>query len=299
MKKVWIFLLLFLAVLAGAGMYLLPSIRGAAFLQKNLETRRFTYRLEAELDREKLTEDQRRLLDSLADMTGLEKDAMYDLTLEGNVTENLLYILIYPAGCREPLLELYLGEEDVLNGALLYNAVRNRYTRQNRLLDAIFPVWDNHVYVSLEQLEQLFEVDLSGLRDFEWEPAREKLSFQEAFVPLVFMSREKDGNDSIFEKSMEGAEAELILHDTAEPYVEVKLSADRPAEILEKLMPLLDGREVSLSDEMTRTVEKITAEICFGQGGELTMPEDLVNPQTIDAIVSLKAILQEMISVVQ
>lgn len=299
MKKVWIFLLLFLAVLAGAGMYFLPSIRGAAFLQKNLETQRFTYRLEAELDREKLTEDQRKLLDTLADMTGLEKGAMYDLTLEGNVTENLLYILVYPAGCGEPLLELYLGEEDVLNGALLYNAVRNRYTRQNKLLDAIFPVWDNHVYVSLEQLEQLFEVDLSGLRDFEWEPAGEKLSFQEAFVPLVFMSREKDGNDMIFGKSMEGAEAELILHDTAEPFVEMKLSADRPAEILEKLMPLLDGREVSLSDEMTRTVEKITVEICFGQGGELTMPEDLVNPQTIDAIVSLKSILQEMISVVQ
>lgn len=294
-RKICYFLLLLLAVLAGAGIYFLPSIRGAAFLQKHLETERFTYRLEVRLDREKLPEEQRKLLDALADMTGLERGAVYDLTLEGTAAGDILYVLMYPAGCGEPLLELYLGEDDdVVNGALLYNAVRNRYTRENRLLDAVFPVWENHAYVSLEQVEQLFDVDLSGIREFERKPAGERLSFPKTFLALALMSEEKNGSDAVFAKRLEGAEAELILHDTAEPFVEMKLSAVQPYEMSEKLQSLFGGLEIAPDDDLLRATDEIAVEICFGQGEEPELPEDLVSRETIDAVVSLKTILNEI-----
>lgn len=293
MKK--ILALFVFAVLAGAGIYFFPVFKGAVFLQKYLDFERFTYRLEVELDEEELAENQRKLLNTLADMMGLEQAAMYDLTLEGSVDGDIIYAMVYPAGCEEPLLELYLGEEeDVINGALLYNTVRNHYGQQSGLLDAIFPVWEDHEYVSFVQLEQLFGVDLSDLRDFELSSARGEFSLKRSFLLLCLMSYKKSDSGVVFEKTMESANAELILHDSAAPFVEVKMSVRQPVEALEKVQPVLPGLEIFLSDKEFRMVDKMAVEVRFGQGGRLSVPDDLVSQQTIDAIARLRSIVGEV-----
>lgn len=275
MKKVSVLFIFVFAVLAGAGIYFFPVYKSAVFLQKYLDLERFTYRLEVELDRGELTENQRKLLNTLADMTGLEREAMYDLTLEGSVEGDVIYVTVYPAGCEEPLLELYLGEDqDILNGALLYNTVREHYAEQSGLLDAVFPVWEAHEYVSLAQLEQLFDVDLSGLRDFELSPFRREFSLKKSFFMLCLMSYKKSDDGVIFRKSMESANAELTLHDSAAPFAEVRMSVRQPVD---------------------RIVDKMDVEVRFGQGGGLAVPDDLVSQQTIDAIARLRSIVGEVI----
>ena len=188
------FIVLLLLVTVGLFVRFYPVYKDAKLLAENLNRTSFTYELEAELNREELQEAQAKLLDTLAELTGVKKEAMYRLRVQGSVDGDIIHAVIYPEGQTEPLTELYLSdEEDVVNCAMIYNRMRAYYAADNDLLTYLIPVWNDHEYVSLEQMEQMLDVDLSVVKDLRLPFAGKKLTGKKVFGVLAVMGREKNG----------------------------------------------------------------------------------------------------------
>ncbi len=161
-------LFMLVAVIVGAGLYLYPAWRAAKALQDKIGLCYGSFALEVQLDREKLPEEQEKLFAMLARLTGIQEEAMYRLSMRGNVQEDKIHLMIYPYDATEPLAEFYLSEDiNVINETMLYNAIRGKLTERVGLLDYLMPRQEETLYMTLEQVEQLFGLDLSAFKGFD------------------------------------------------------------------------------------------------------------------------------------
>lgn len=285
--------LLILAVMLLVRFY--PVWKAAGFLEENLNFSKFTYELEAELNREEMKENQVKLLDTLAELTGLEQEAMYRLRIQGSVDGDVIHARIYPEGQSQPLVELYLSDgEDVVNGALLYNAVRSRYAANNPLLAYLLPVWSDHEFVSLEQLEQMLDVDLGAVRDFRLTFTERELSAGELFAVLAAMEREQSGSQCSFTLTEEDVEAELSMDYETALSVAVKLTASRPGELLDTVSEKLSKFGVGVSGEKLYFLDAVFAAVEMGEGEGLQIPENRISEKTVEIISGIRSVIEEI-----
>lgn len=292
-----IFLILFLLLLivaAGIIIYCYPIYRAAGYMSQNLTFQKIDYTMKVTVDREELDGNRRKLLDALAELTGTDRGAMYRLSIEGKVDGDMIYARIYPEGSKDPLIELYLSDgPDVLNGAMLYGAVRDHLCGQNELLDLLFPAWDDHEYVSLEQVEEMLGVDLSQARRFKLPFRNKKLSRWECFGLLMLMDRVETESGDGFLFQTEGLDAAVRLAEHGDPAVSLGVSMVDPAEVFDELNSRLSvvgidfgGDGLHILDELSLTADmrEVT----------LQMPEDLISQSTVDVIKNIRAILQKV-----
>lgn len=272
-----------------------PVYQAAAFLERNLTLDHMEYSMQAEINRDELEEKQVKLLDGLASITGTETDAMYRLKIEGSVDGDIIHARIYPDGQAFPLVELYLSDDtDVVNGAILYNAVRENYCGQNPLLSYLVPVWSDHEFVTLEQVEQMLEVDLGTVRDFKLPFRDTKPSLKMCFAALAVMQRESAAETDRFYMKLSGLDLVLRLNET-DSAVEAKLGLEKPAELLEKYADKLSLLGVSFNGDRMRIFDTVSATVRMEKDGTaLQIPENVISQNTVDIISSLRAVVQEI-----
>lgn len=324
-----LFILLVLAVLAAVLLSrYYPVYRDAQFLTENLDLSCFAYELEAELDRGKLEEGQVKLLDTLAELTGVEQENMYRLSIRGSVDGDVIHATIYPHGRKEPLIELYLSDEtDVVNCAMLYQAVRSHYAEESWLAALLFPEWNDHEFVSLEQLEHMLELDLEKMRSFQLPLSDRKFTVREYFSLLAVMERSKTGNgESVFYNvggedaegssrdggeaaggqgvsqagrakrnsflAVEGLEAQIEL-DYASSGIRISIAAAEPSEMLAKLPEQLSGI-VGLEAEKYRALKVVSLVMTKREEVRLEMPRDLISQRAVDIIAGIRSLMREI-----
>lgn len=301
----WILLLLLLAVLAGACVYFYPVWKAAGMLRENMDLTRFTYELEVELNGSRLEAGQKRVLENLGKLTGFGEESLFSLTFRGSVWEDKIHALIYPQGAREPLLELYLGNDmDVINETLPYNTIRGNLIEKYGLLDYIMPAEMESVYMTLEQVEEIFELDLSRLRDFRLPVSGEKHSRAAYFALLALMSREESEEGSRFEKSMDQARLTVNLAggakglptDTArgKDRVVLELEMRNPDEVLTQKAGLLNRLGIQLPLEQLRQLKSIRAVISPGTGEELVFPTRMIDQKKVDLITGIRDFIRKI-----
>lgn len=293
-----------------------PVYGDAKFLAEHLELSRFTYELEVRLDPAELEEETVKLLDTLGELTGTEREDMYRLLVRGSVDGDKIHASLYPAGRREPLIELYLSDgEDVVNCAMFYQAVRSHYTEGNSLAAFLFPEWNDHEYVSLEQMEQILELDLEKVGNFRLSLADRKLTVGEYFALLAVSEREKSGRDGrIYAASMQGADSsggetgsgtgeslggripalEVRLEfDRTSPVTELSVFADNPSELLEGLPERLSGL-VGTEAEKYRAIKEASLTLTAGEEVRLEIPQDLISQRAVDIIAGIRSVIREI-----
>ena len=213
-----IVLLLLLAIAVYLGIRFYPVWKAAECLAENMDFAHYSYELEVELDQEVMQRDQGRLLEILTGVTGFEPEAMCRLTVRGSVWEDTVHAMIYPEGMEEvystesPLIELYLGSDtDVVNETYIYNAIRNHLAEKVRLLGLVMPEQNEMLYMTLEQVEQMFGLDLRGVRGFSLQTADDGIGVGRYFIMLAVMDREKAAEGSRFTLETERMELEAIV----------------------------------------------------------------------------------------
>lgn len=291
----WIFLLLFLAVTAGVCIYFYPVWKAAGILKENMDAPCFTYEMEVELNGAGLEEGQRKLLENLGKLTGFGERSLFSLTVRGSVWEDKIHALIYPKGAQEPLLELYLGEDaDILNETLPYNTIRGNLTEKYGILDHIMPAEMEAVYMTLEQLEDIFELDLSRVRDFRLPDPGGQRSRAVYFMLLAFMNREEVQEGSSFAKSL-GPEAWLRIELAREndPAV-IRLEMRNPGEVLAGKEKLLERLGISLPSEQLTQLNSISAVIRPGRGEAFSFPTRMIDQKKVDLIVGIRDFIRKI-----
>lgn len=284
-----------IAVIVVLAIRFYPVYRSAVFLEEKLKLNSMEYSMQVEIDRNELEEKRVKLLDGLASITGTERDAMYRLKIEGSVDGDIIHAYIYPDGQTSPLIELYLSDDiDVINGAILYNAVRENYCGQNELLSYVVPVWSDHEYVKLEQVEQMLEVDLSTVRNFRL-PFRDTTpSLKMCFAALAFMQRESTAETDRFYMKLSGLDLVLRLNE-ADSEMEAELDLEDPATLLDSYADKLSLLGVSINSDRLRSYDTVSATVRMANDGTtLQMPENVISQNTVDIISSLRAVVQEI-----
>ncbi len=286
-------LVLAAAVIAGGVLHFYPAWRAANKLEENLDFRDFSYRLEVELKKEELDSGQQRVLGILAELTGFEEGAMYCYTITGSVWDDTIHALIYPKGASEPLFEFYLSEDlDVINEAMLYNVVRRNLLKENALLNFLVPVQEKDMYMSLEQVEKLFHIDLTSAKTFTSPVANTRFTVMQYFWGLGAMAHEENEKGESFRAVTDRAQMDLELAEREEEFVvEVTFSVVDPAEVLAENEQLLKGLGFDLSDERMRILKRLSVYAVSGEGRGFQMPTEFVSQDVIDIISGIRGLL--------
>jgi hypothetical protein len=220
---------------------------------------------------------------------------MYRLTVSGSVDGDIIHANIYPEGSKTPILELYLSDDtNVINVAVLYSAMRSSLAGQNRLLGALLPVWEENGYVTFEQAEELLDADLGALKDFKLQFSGQKISVGQLFLLLASMDANKKDNSVTFQKSLGNDKIVFKLNYENVPDAEIRLSAEDPAELMERLAPVLSKAGWDIGAEIPETIENLSLKVYPGQGKDLTVPDDYVNQKLIELILNAKELLQSV-----
>ena len=320
-----IMLLLLLAIAVYLGIRLYPVWKAAVYLSENMDFAHYTYELEVELDQEEMQREQGRLLEILAAVTGFEPEAMCRLTVRGSVWEDTIHALIYPGGMEgvqateSPLIELYLGSDtDVVNETYIYNAVRNHLAEKVRLLGLVMPEQNEMLYMTLEQVEQIFGLDLKGVRDFSLQTDGEGIGAGQYFIMLALMSREKaaEGSSFTLETEQVGLEVTVPEGDSADtvsaPVLRLHMEQVHSMEdggsteggfsgkILHSIKELagLDGKVDQIfsqmgfpvSGEQLAAVKSLSVTIEPG-GNEIIMPTNFVNQTVVELISRIRELV--------
>lgn len=289
-----IFLALFLLLLAAAAglvIYFYPTYKAAGYLAENLNFRKMDFCLEVRIDRTELDIRHNILIETMAEITGLTGEELCHLTIQGSVDGDIIYACIYPKGQENPLTELYLSDDlDVVNGAMLYSAMRENICGQNPMLDYLFPVWESRKYMSLEQAEDMFGVDLRDLRNFKLPFGDRKFSRLEYFGILALMHREKTASGESFSLRMDGMD--VVIRPRGQ--IECSISMENPADVLDELNEKLSKTGISLSGDKLRILEYLSMTAEVNEDTALQVPDDLVSQNMVDIVKGIRAVIKEL-----
>lgn len=306
--KYFICILLLLLVVGAIILFIrfFPCYKGAKFLRKNVDLQKMSYDITLTLSEEKLPQQQKAFVETLAKMTGISKEDLMVLRLQGSSQEGIIYVQITPRGAEKPVVELYLTDDkDLLNGAMLYDTVRSNLIKQFRMADLLLPKWNGGEYVSLEQAEQMFDLDLSKAKSFQIASYEELFSFEKYFALLVAANYEKrEDGSAVFLMENTSAQADSALlqlslyEDGEKSLVFGSFLVENMQQTLQELNAVLSGIgvETSIAENIDRRViESLQGEFTIGQEMEIQTPDTLIQQDTVDKIATIKTIMQELL----
>lgn len=157
-------LLLILAAAILLGINLVPT---AGRLQRALTAQNCAVTLEAALDIQELTADQQKFLQVLSRITGLEETEWQELTLQGGYDGEAIRLDVYGKG-GTLLTRLYLSQDcQAMNLHTVYDMAHAHLTETAGLLAQVLPDWNMGDYISLQQLEEAFGLELGEFPDMQ------------------------------------------------------------------------------------------------------------------------------------
>ncbi len=284
-----VILILLAAVVTGVGIYCYPKWKAAGRLQEGMTSACFSFELEVALDRQAMEAGQVEVLEKLARLTGFEEEAMFRFTVRGSVREDKIHGMFYPMGSEDPLIELYLSSDrDVINETLPYNTIRKNLVSRYGLLDYVMPAEKEAVYMTLKQAEQIFGLDLSGLRDFVL-PVPEELSRTKCFLLLWAMSKEAGEEGGAYRISAEGASLQLELPE--EGSATVRFRAQELQRTVSAWRELFARLKIELPQELG-LLEGISGKLVLGEGEEIKLPDKLMDQKAADRLEGIRDVIK-------
>lgn len=157
-----ILLLVLVAALVILAVRIVPA---ASRLQSALQARSCAITIKASLDQQALTDDQQKFLQRLSMLTGVEQAQWGELTLQGGYDGDALQLAVY-SGQDTLLTQLYLTQDcQAMDIHAIYDRAYAHLTERVGLLALVLPQWSFGDYISLQQLEYAFGLQLGELPD--------------------------------------------------------------------------------------------------------------------------------------
>lgn len=279
------------ALLLVLGIFCYPHWKAAKLLKEHFNPARVGYTLEVQLLEEQMTDDQKQFVNVLSMLTGIDTENFYKLHLEGTTWDGIVEVQVFPDGQENPLFELYLSDEsEVMNGAMFYQTVRANLSGGNALIERLLPKWEDHTYVTLEQAEQIFGIDLSAVRNFSLPQIKEP-STSSWFMALLAMKRENGDNEVTYAAEKAGAAVKLVLPEEENVTVEF----DVP-NLQETLTAINEKASLSIDTEQFVLVGQLSGTVSAAGQEELSVPEDCISQDTVEILEGVRVLIQELLA---
>lgn len=283
-----VILLLIAGLIVAAVIHFLPIWSSARDFEQKLNLGRFSYVMDLEFEESKLSDKQRALFGSFAEMNGLEQKDIMRLHIEGSVWDDRVYAELTPAGAGEPAVEFYLSKAaDLINAGPIYNKIRSGLVEEYALLDALLPAPVGDVYMTLEQAEQLSGQDLSTLRDFEPTFSQYRFSALEYFAVMAALPLVKgtEKNSLILE--------EVKKKDSVYLHFEAENPAQIAAETLEAYKQF-STPELAAMVETVRALKSIEIMITSEGVQEIKVPTNVMDSKLPGIVENIRQLIEQL-----
>lgn len=179
-----ILLILLLLIIVALAILAVRIVPVAGRLQSALTAQNCAITIEASLDQQALTEDQQKFLQNLSTLTGIDQAQWGELILKGGYDSDTLELAVYSGQNTDTLLtKLYLTQDcQAMDIHVIYDRAYAHLTEKVGLLALLLPQWSFGDYISLQQLEYAFGLQLGELPDI-----RGKLEQFQARLSLPLM----------------------------------------------------------------------------------------------------------------
>jgi len=301
MKKGKIVLIVFLIILLLLAGFLFlrfyPAWKSAEVMEDRADLAHFSYELELELDKDELPKQYVEIFSSIAEIAKVDEDELYHLTAKGTVWEDITYVQIYFQNQTESLVEMYLSDEmDVINESKIYKAVRDNLVGRSELLAMLVPEGEDNVYMTLEQANQLFGIDLSGIANFSLPFTDMTLEQKEFFLALAVLSREKHENSELYELDMERIRLGIdVPKADSASLVEVHAVVQEPSVALTEIADLAAkvGVDLNIPVEELKVIKSLALDAIPEDAVKPTMPTNFLSQETINVLSEIAALIEQ------
>lgn len=152
------------SVMVVLGIWMFPLLRAAATLHSVLHTESFDCQVNVTLNKEILSEQQQQFLSFMSLVLGIEKEDCLEWSVTGKTSEGCGYAKLYGGGLQEPITDVYFKDDQiVVNVKMLYQSLQKNILKEHPMLGSLLPEWEYGDYISLEQIEKIFEIDIEDI----------------------------------------------------------------------------------------------------------------------------------------
>ena len=181
------------AVIVLLGIWMFPLLRVTATLHSALHAESYDFQVAVTLNKEILSEQQRQFLALMPWVLGIEEDDCLEWSVTGNVSEGCGYAKLYGGGLPEPITDVYFKDDQVMvNVKMLYQSLQKNILAEHPMFGSLLPGWEYGDYISLDQIEEIFAVDIEEIFRDHSSFELSGQSFWEVWNMLRGMERKED-----------------------------------------------------------------------------------------------------------
>lgn len=181
------------AVIVLLGIWMFPLLRVAATLHSALHAESYDFQVAVTLNKEILSEQQRQFLALMPWVLGIEEDDCLEWSVTGNISEGSGYAKLYGGGLQEPITDVYFRDDQIMvNIKMLYQSLQKNILEEHPMLGSLLPGWEYGDYISLDQIEEIFAVDIEEIFRDHSSFELSGQSFWEVWNMLRGMERKED-----------------------------------------------------------------------------------------------------------
>ncbi len=273
MKKRYFVIGVLAAAITAVGVWSFPLWHTAFLLHSLAKSKSLDCRIQVILDREALSENQNQFLQAVSWILGIEENSCLNWQAEGGFSQGQGTAKIYCNALKEPVTEVYFSEgSTIVNIEMLYEALQNNFGREHPILGNMLPDWKYGSYISLEQIQDMFQVDFEELLTQNASSNMIGQSLWKNLLLLNQMEREKAKNGGWqFQTSWNGWQTVL------------KTEKKGQIQRLE-----LSG----VSREHTQKIASFFASLCSGEQESIVFPDSVMKEEEIKQFQKLWSIVR-------
>lgn len=153
-----------LAVIAGAAVRFFPTFRAARTLRQMLREKNIDFEINVSLEQKQLSEQQEKFLQAVTWILQADEENCMSWKIKGNVRGTQIYAQLFCEGLDGVVTDVYVNEENaVVNVRKMYESLQHNFTTAHPFMGSLLPSWQYHDYISLEQIEEIFQVDIRSM----------------------------------------------------------------------------------------------------------------------------------------
>lgn len=196
MKKRYLIIGVMLAVITAAGVFTFPLWHTAYLIGNLAKSKSLDCQIQITLAQEKLPKEQNQFFKALSWVLGIEEDACLNWQAKGSISEQKVHAEIYCDAMKEPVTEVYISKDSTqVNIRMLYEVLQRNFVEKYPVFGYMIPDWKYGSYISLEQIQEIFQIDLKDMFQQNVSKEMEGKNFGKNLAVLYRMERHrtKDG----------------------------------------------------------------------------------------------------------
>lgn len=275
------------AAFVGVAVRFLPLLRAAQTVRRVLSAESIEYNIQVTLNQKQFSDKQEQFLQAVSWILETRESDCLSWKANGAISDGQGYAQIFCEGLDGPVTDVYFDKDNTwINVKTLYEALQNNFTGAHPLLGGFLPDWKYSDYISLEQLEEIFQIDIKGMYMPDMPKGASGKSTWEYIVMLSQMEQKKteDGRQQFI---MDWNDYQIAA-EISKPGTVMESSETQPDKTAYKPDIFIQGQDRGDG----QIINSYEAEISAGAAREMAAPDSVMTQDEIEQFIKLWEIVK-------